>query len=118
MDFGVVGALIVVGIDVFLQPFVCNVANYFSVITPGVDHGVACTWHWNSAKYLEPIGECVGFIQRTGWLCWLRFAHAMILLVWTQGIVQHPWDQMVEIPTPPKRGCGQLSYVWICCNCA
>jgi hypothetical protein len=32
--------------------------------------------------------------------------------------VQHPWDPMVEIPTPPERGCGWLSYVWICCSCA
>jgi hypothetical protein len=36
--------------------------------------------------------------------------------MWTQGVVQHPWDPMVEIPTPPERGCGQLRYVWICCN--
>jgi hypothetical protein len=36
--------------------------------------------------------------------------------IWMQGVVQHPWDPMVEIPTPPERGCGRLSYVWICCN--
>jgi hypothetical protein len=24
---------------------------------------------------------------------------------------------MVEIQTLPERGCGRLSYVWICCSC-
>jgi hypothetical protein len=32
-----------------------------------------------------------------------------------QEVVQHPWDSMVEIPTPPKRGCVQLSYVCLVC---
>ena len=27
--------------------------------------------------------------------------------------MQHLWDPMVGIPTPPKRGCGQLSYAWL-----
>jgi hypothetical protein len=36
----------------------------------------------------------------------------MIRPMWTQVVVQHPWDPMVEIPTPPERGCGRLSYVW------
>jgi hypothetical protein len=35
---------------------------------------------------------------------------------WSQGVVQHPWDPMVGIPTPPKRGCGQLSYVGLGCS--
>jgi hypothetical protein len=33
-----------------------------------------------------------------------------------QGEVQHLWDPMVGIPTPPKRGCGQLSYAGISCS--
>jgi hypothetical protein len=37
----------------------------------------------------------------------------MIMLVWTQGVVQHPWDPMVEIQTTPKMGCGWLSDVWL-----
>jgi hypothetical protein len=41
----------------------------------------------------------------------------MSLPGWPQGVVQHPWDPMVEIPTPPERGCGRLSYVWLCCSC-
>jgi hypothetical protein len=36
--------------------------------------------------------------------------------VWTQGVVQHPWDPMVEIPTPPKMGYDRLSYVCLYCN--
>jgi hypothetical protein len=43
-----------------------------------------------------------------GWLCQLQFEHGMILPVWMQGVVQHPWDPMVEIPTPPERGCGPV----------
>jgi hypothetical protein len=31
-------------------------------------------------------------------------------------VVQHPWDPMVEIPTPPENGCSRLNYVWICCS--
>jgi hypothetical protein len=42
MDFGVVGGLIVVGIDVFLQPFVCNVADDFSVITVPLRYLITC----------------------------------------------------------------------------
>jgi hypothetical protein len=29
--------------------------------------------------------------------------------------VQHLWDPMVGIPTPPKRGCGWLSYAGLIC---
>jgi hypothetical protein len=39
----------------------------------------------------------------------------MSLLDWPQGIVQHPWDPMVEIPTPPEMNCGWLIYVWLYC---
>ena len=35
----------------FIPPETC--------VAPDVDHGVACTWHWNSVKYLEPVGRCV-----------------------------------------------------------
>jgi hypothetical protein len=31
-------------------------------------------------------------------------------------IVKHPWDPMVGISTPPKRGCGQLIYAGLCCS--
>jgi hypothetical protein len=41
----------------------------------------------------------------------------MIMLGWMQGVVQHPWDPMVEISTPPEIGCGQLRYVCLCCSC-
>jgi hypothetical protein len=37
----------------------------------------------------------------------------MIFHVWMQGVVQCPWDPMVEIPTLTKRGCGRLRYVWL-----
>jgi hypothetical protein len=37
--------------------------------------------------------------------------------VWMQEVVQHPWDPIVEIPTPPERGYGRLSYVYLYCNC-
>jgi hypothetical protein len=33
-----------------------------------------------------------------------------------QGEVQHLWDPMVGIPTPPERGCGQLSYAGLDCS--
>jgi hypothetical protein len=42
----------------------------------------------------------------------------MSLHVWPQGVVQHPWDPMVEIPTLLERGCCRLNYVWICCSFA
>jgi hypothetical protein len=32
--------------------------------------------------------------------------------------VQQLWDSMVGIPTPPKRGCGRLSYVGLSCSYA
>jgi hypothetical protein len=35
---------------------------------------------------------------------------------WPQGEVQHLWDPMVGIPTPPERGCGWLSYVGLDCS--
>jgi hypothetical protein len=33
-----------------------------------------------------------------------------------QGVVQHPWDPMVGIPTLPERGYGWLSYVGLSCS--
>jgi hypothetical protein len=30
-------------------------------VAPDVDHGVACTWHWTSIKYPEPVGR----------MCWI-----------------------------------------------
>jgi hypothetical protein len=36
-------------------------------VVPDVDRGVACTWHWISAKYHELVVGCVGFIQQI-WL--------------------------------------------------
>jgi hypothetical protein len=29
----------------------------------------------------------------------------------------HQWDIVAGIPTPPERGCGQLSYGELCCSC-
>jgi hypothetical protein len=58
---------------------------------------------------LDLFNELGGFVE-------LWFEHGIIFLGWTQGVVQHPWNPMVEIPTPPESGCGRLSYVWICCN--
>jgi hypothetical protein len=29
-------------------------------VAPDVDHGVACTCHWTSVGYPEPVGGCVG----------------------------------------------------------
>jgi hypothetical protein len=40
----------------------------------------------------------------------------MSLPGWSQGVVQHPWDPMVEIPTRPERRFGQLIYVWLGCS--
>jgi hypothetical protein len=46
-----------------------------------------------------------------------KFEHGTSLPRWPQGVEQHPWDPMVEIPTPPEMGCGRLRYVWLCCSC-
>jgi len=81
-----------------------------------VDHDTACTWNLTSTKYPELIDGCVGFIQWTEWLCWLFFDHGTILPVWMQGVVQPPWEPILEIQTPPKKGCAWLSYVWLCWN--
>jgi hypothetical protein len=61
-------------------------------VVPDVDHGIACTCPWNFVGYPMvgipiPIGE-----------------------------VQHVWDPMVGIPTPPERGCGWLSYAGLSCS--
>jgi hypothetical protein len=32
--------------------------------------------------------------------------------------MQHLWDLMVGFPTPPERGCGQLSYEGLDCSYA
>jgi hypothetical protein len=37
---------------------------------------------------------------------------------WSPGVVQHPWDPMVGIPTPPERGYDQLSYAGLNCSYA
>ena len=42
----------------------------------------------------------------------------MSQLRWSLGVVQHPWGPMVGIPTPPERGCGQLSYAGLGCSYA
>jgi hypothetical protein len=32
-------------------------------VAPDVDHGVACTWHWNFVKFTKLVGGCVGSTQ-------------------------------------------------------
>jgi hypothetical protein len=32
-------------------------------VAPDVDHGSACTWHWNYVKYPETVCRCVGSSQ-------------------------------------------------------
>jgi hypothetical protein len=32
-------------------------------VAPDVDHGTACTCHWNFVGYLEPVGGCTGSSQ-------------------------------------------------------
>jgi hypothetical protein len=62
------------------------------------------------ADVLDSFNELGGFVG-------FNLNMGRLLHVWTQGVMQHPWDPMVEIPTPPARGCGRLSYVWLYCNC-
>jgi hypothetical protein len=32
-------------------------------VAPDVDNGVACTCHWTSVGYLEPVDGCAGSVQ-------------------------------------------------------
>jgi hypothetical protein len=85
-------------------------------VAPDVDHGTDCTWHWTSVKYPEPVGVCVGSTQLTGRLCYLLVEQGTGRPRWSPGVVEHPWGPMVGIPTPPKRGHGQLSYSGLGCS--
>jgi hypothetical protein len=40
-----------------------NFISHQTCVALSVDHGVACTWHWTSEKYSEPVGGCVVFVQ-------------------------------------------------------
>jgi hypothetical protein len=47
----------------FLQVQPNFVAHLKLMWHPGVDHGTACTCHWTSVGYPEPIGKCDGSAQ-------------------------------------------------------
>jgi hypothetical protein len=49
--------------DCVLGIYMIRYISTYTCVALGVDHGVACTWHWTSVKYLEPIGGCVGSAQ-------------------------------------------------------
>jgi hypothetical protein len=59
---------------------------------------------------LDSLNEPSGFVNS-------QSEHVTSLLGLLQGVVQYPWDPMVEIPTPPEMGCGQLRYVCLFCIC-
>jgi hypothetical protein len=47
--------------------------------------------------------------------CQPHIEHGNILPMWLQEVVQHQWDPMVEILSPPEMVYGQWSYGESCC---
>ena len=85
-------------------------------VTLDVDHGASCTCHWTFVGYPKPVGGCVGSSQWTRWLYHLQLEQDMSRSRWPQGEVQHLWDTMVGIPTPPERDFGWLIYAGLDCS--
>jgi hypothetical protein len=76
-------------------------------VEPNVGHVIACTWHWPSAIYHEPIVGGVGSIQQIWFLCLPQSEHGRTLSVKMEWEELHQWGPMVGTPSTPEKGCGQ-----------
>ena len=72
-----------------------------------VDLGIACTWHWLSAKYHELVVGCVGFAQQIWMLDQPQSEYGKTPIVQLQWVELSQWRPMVGTPSTPGKGCGQ-----------